>query len=69
MYMYYNKLLIKHRLMEMVIAALEEAGLRRDVNVFVGGAPVSEDFADEIGADGYGDNAGQAVDIMKGMLN
>ena len=55
--------------MEMVIAALEEAGLRQNVNVFVGGAPVSQGFADEIGADGYGANAGQAADIMKGMLN
>lgn len=55
--------------MEMVIAALEEAGLRQGVNVFVGGAPVSQDFADEIGADGHGANAGQAVESMKSMLN
>jgi 5-methyltetrahydrofolate--homocysteine methyltransferase len=55
--------------MEMVIAALEEAGLRQGVSVFVGGAPVSQGFADEIGADGYGANAGQAVESMKSMLN
>ena len=55
--------------MEMVIAALEEAGLRQGVSVFVGGAPVSQGFADGIGADGYGANAGQAVESMKSMLN
>ena len=55
--------------MKMVIAELEEAGLREQVKVFVGGAPVKRSFADEIGADGHGINAGQAAELMKKMLN
>lgn len=55
--------------MKMVIDELEEAGLRQRVKVFVGGAPVNQGFADEIGADGYGINAGQAAELMKRMLN
>jgi 5-methyltetrahydrofolate--homocysteine methyltransferase len=55
--------------MKMVIEALEAAGLRQGVNVFVGGAPVNQGFADEIGADGFGINAGQAAEAMKRMLN
>jgi len=55
--------------MKMVIDALEEAGLRQSVKVFVGGAPVTQGFADEIRADGYALNAGQAAELMKRMLN
>ena len=55
--------------MKMVIEELEASGLRQEVNVFVGGAPVSQSFADEIGADGFGINAGQAAELMKRMLN
>jgi len=55
--------------MKMVIEELEAAGLRQTVNVLVGGAPVNQVFADEIGADGFGVNAGQAAELMKTMLN
>jgi 5-methyltetrahydrofolate--homocysteine methyltransferase len=55
--------------MKMVIDELEGAGLRQGVKVFVGGAPVNQSFADEIGADGHGINAGQAAELMKRMLN
>jgi 5-methyltetrahydrofolate--homocysteine methyltransferase len=55
--------------MKMVIDELEGAGLRQRVKVFVGGAPVNQGFADEIGADGHGINAGQAAELMKRMLN
>jgi len=55
--------------MKMVIDGLEEAGLRQSVKVFVGGAPVNPSFADEIGADGHGVNAGQAAKSMKEMLD
>jgi 5-methyltetrahydrofolate--homocysteine methyltransferase len=55
--------------MKMVIDELEGAGLRQGVKVFVGGAPVNQSFADEIGADGHGINAGQAAEVMKRMLN
>jgi len=47
------------------IAALKAAGLRDGVRVMVGGAPVTESFADEIGADAYGANAAAAVEQAK----
>lgn len=46
---------------EEVIDKLEEEGLRDDLKVMVGGAPTSPEWRDEIGADGYGDNADTAV--------
>ncbi len=46
---------------EEVIDLLEEEGLRENVKVMVGGAPTSEEWRDEIGADGYADNADAAV--------
>jgi corrinoid protein of di/trimethylamine methyltransferase len=46
-----------------LIGALEEAGLRDQVKVMVGGAPVTESFASEIGADGYAEDAISAVDL------
>ncbi len=54
--------------MKEVIEALEAAGLRKDVKIIVGGAPVSQRFADEIGADGYGSNANTAVKVAKQLL-
>ena len=48
-----------------VINSLKEAGIRDQVAVTVGGAPVTEEFAEEIGADIYAPNAGSAVDITK----
>ena len=51
--------------MRETIEALEEAGVRDDVKIMVGGAPVSEAFAEEIGADAYGYDAGAAVRIAK----
>ncbi len=54
--------------MKTTIEALEEAGLRKDVKILVGGAPVSQAFADEIGADGFGLNASDAVERMKENL-
>jgi 5-methyltetrahydrofolate--homocysteine methyltransferase len=46
-----------------LIDALEEAGLRDKVKVMIGGAPVTESFAQEIGADGYAEDAISAVDL------
>jgi 5-methyltetrahydrofolate--homocysteine methyltransferase len=46
-----------------VIEALEEAGLRRTVKVMVGGAPVTQEWATEIGADGFAPNAAEAVKV------
>ena len=54
--------------MKEVIDALEAAGIREQVKVMVGGAPVTQGFADEIGADGYSDNANSAVTVAKQLL-
>ena len=54
--------------MKEVIQALEEAGIRNQVKVMIGGAPVSQGFADEIGADGYSDNANTAVAVAKELI-
>jgi len=53
------------RTMEHTIKALEEAGLRDKVKVMIGGAPVTQAFADQIGADGYASNAASAADLAK----
>jgi len=54
--------------MRNVLAKLEEAGLRDKVRVMVGGAPVTQDYAEEIGADGYARNASVAVEKAKELL-
>jgi 5-methyltetrahydrofolate--homocysteine methyltransferase len=54
--------------MAETIVALKAAGLRESVKVLVGGAPVTAAFAEELGADGYGANAGMAVDKAKGLV-
>jgi len=54
--------------MREVIQALEKAKLRDKVKVLIGGAPVTQTFADEIGADGYGESAIVAVDKAKALL-
>jgi len=51
-----------------VIETLEEMNLRDRYFVIVGGGPVSPEWADEIGADGYGKSAIQAVDVIKKLL-
>ncbi|GBC75428.1 Methionine synthase [archaeon HR06] len=51
-----------------LILALKEAGIRDKVKVIVGGAPVTEAWAKEIGADGYGADAIEAVEIAKRLL-
>jgi 5-methyltetrahydrofolate--homocysteine methyltransferase len=54
--------------MKDVLHALERAELRSKVKVMVGGAPVTQSFADELGADGYGESAAEAVDKAKELL-
>jgi 5-methyltetrahydrofolate--homocysteine methyltransferase len=54
--------------MKDVLRALERADLRTKVKVMVGGAPITQSFADEIGADGYGESAAEAVDKAKELL-
>ncbi len=47
--------------MKMIIQSLQTAGVRERVKVIIGGAPVTPEYASEIGADGYADNASSAV--------
>jgi len=54
--------------METTIAALNEAGVRDQVKIMVGGAPVTQDFADSIGADGYAPDASSAANTAKSLL-
>ena len=54
--------------MKTTIAALEQEGLREHVKVLVGGAPVTVDFARQIGADAYGANAVEALAAAKDLL-
>jgi corrinoid protein of di/trimethylamine methyltransferase len=51
-----------------VIEALKEAGLRDQVKVLVGGAPITESWAEKIGADGYADDAISAVAVAKRLV-
>ena len=54
--------------MQNVIEALEEAGLRNQVKVIVGGAPIDQGFADKIGADGFGADAVDAVQLARELV-
>ena len=51
--------------MKSTIEAIREAGLRKDVKILVGGAPLSEKYAMEIGADGFGSSATDAVALAR----
>lgn len=59
--------LLTTTMMEMknTIDALVEAGLRDSIKVIIGGAPITQGFADEIGADGYAEDAATAVELCK----
>jgi len=52
-------------MMKTVIEALQQAGVRDTTKVMIGGAPITQSFADEIGADGYSDNASAAVAVAR----
>ena len=51
-----------------VIQGLKDAGIRKKIKVIVGGSPINQDFADSIGADGYGATAPEGVKIIKRLL-
>lgn len=55
-------------MMKTVIQALEKAGLRQKTKVMIGGAPITQQFASEIGADGYSDNASSAVALARKLV-
>jgi 5-methyltetrahydrofolate--homocysteine methyltransferase len=54
--------------MEKTIEALKEAGIRDQVKIMAGGAPVTQDFVDKIGGDGYGSNAASASEKAKALV-
>ncbi len=54
--------------MKKIINALTESGLRDKVKVMVGGAPVNETYARQIGADGYAADAGESIEVAKELL-
>jgi corrinoid protein of di/trimethylamine methyltransferase len=53
---------------EQVILSLQEAGLRDQVKVIIGGVPANPEWADEIGADAYAENATEAVSVVKQLV-
>ena len=55
--------------MEHIIGALQRAGLRSKIMVMVGGAPVNDKFARDIGADGYAQDAGEAVELAGRLID
>jgi 5-methyltetrahydrofolate--homocysteine methyltransferase len=54
--------------MKQTIDAVVESGLRDRVKIMVGGAPVTKNYAKEIGADGYAPDAGSATKLAKALL-
>ena len=55
--------------MGKTVDAFEEAGLRDEVKIMVGGAPLTQEFADDMGADGYGKDAMACVELAKRLLD
>ncbi len=55
--------------MKTTIEALKEAGVRDKVKVLIGGAPVTQQYADDIGADGYGESASNAVALARRLCS
>ncbi len=54
--------------MKDTVELFKEEGLRDSVGMIVGGAPVTKSFADEIGADGWGQDAGAAIELCKELI-
>lgn len=55
--------------MKTIIEVLTEKGIRKDVKVIIGGAPITQEFADSIGSDGYATDAAGAVDVVSAFIN
>jgi len=54
--------------MAAILDKLKQAGMRSRIKIMVGGAPVTRSFADEIGADGFGESAGSAVSVARSLM-
>jgi len=57
------------RVMGEVIEKLKEEGIRSKVKVLIGGAPTSQEFSDQIGADAYCKDAFQSIDVLKALAS
>jgi len=55
--------------MKDTIEAFEAAGLRENVKIMIGGAPITQSYADEIGADGYASDAASAAELAKNLIS
>jgi 5-methyltetrahydrofolate--homocysteine methyltransferase len=55
-------------MLQATIAAVQESGLRENLKIMVGGAPVTKEYANDVGADGYADDAGSAVKMAKSLI-
>jgi methanogenic corrinoid protein MtbC1 len=55
--------------LDQTIKALEDAGLRDRIKIMIGGAPVTQKYADKIGADAYGSDAWEAVTKAEALLS
>jgi 5-methyltetrahydrofolate--homocysteine methyltransferase len=55
--------------MEKILELAKQSGLRESIKVIVGGAPVTQDYADKIGADAYGENAASAVTVVRALVD
>jgi 5-methyltetrahydrofolate--homocysteine methyltransferase len=56
-------------MMETTINAITRAGLRNQVKIIIGGAPITQAYADKIGADGFAPDASQAVKLAVNLVN
>ncbi len=56
-------------MMKKTVDAIVESGMRDQVKILIGGAPVTQGFADEIGADGFAPDAGSASKLVKSLIN
>lgn len=54
--------------MKVTIDEIQNAGLRENVKIMIGGAPITQEYADQIGADGYTADAGSAAEMARGFL-
>jgi 5-methyltetrahydrofolate--homocysteine methyltransferase len=55
--------------MKKIIQSLVKAGIRDRVKIMIGGAPVNQKYAQEVGADGYGPDAASAVDLARALMS
>ena len=55
--------------MENILEALEDLGVRSDVKVIIGGAPVTDSYAEKIGADGFAQDASRAVKLAQALMD